>query len=92
MLIPEGFFFFSLMKVNWLLLLRIPIAFDLLVLKRKWRSFFTWSVVALLLLLVRTFSFYSLHDTRRFTLKWCYKVKIETFLLMFYPRRSPWWQ
>lgn len=37
------------------LLYRVPIAFDLLVLKRQWKSFITWSVVALLLLLVRTF-------------------------------------
>uniref|UniRef100_A0A4W6D5I1 Mannosyltransferase n=1 Tax=Lates calcarifer TaxID=8187 RepID=A0A4W6D5I1_LATCA len=33
-------------------LIGIPIAFDLLVLKRQWKSFITWSAVALLLLLV----------------------------------------
>lgn len=32
---------------------RLPIAVDLLVLKRQWRSFMLWSVLALLLLLVR---------------------------------------
>ena len=36
-------------------LCRIPIAFDLLVLKREWKSFITWSAVALILLLVRSF-------------------------------------
>jgi len=35
------------------ILLRIPIAFDLLVLKRQWKSFAAWLAVALLLLLVR---------------------------------------
>lgn len=34
-------------------LFRLPIAFDLLVLKRQWKSFITWSFIALLLLLVR---------------------------------------
>ncbi|KAK5887519.1 hypothetical protein CesoFtcFv8_016117 [Champsocephalus esox] len=33
-------------------LIGIPIAFDLLVLKRQWKSFIIWSVVALLVLLV----------------------------------------
>lgn len=32
---------------------RIPIAFDLLLLKRQWKSFIMWSILALLLLLVR---------------------------------------
>lgn len=34
-------------------LCRLPIAFDLLLLKSQWKSFITWSVVALILLLVR---------------------------------------
>ncbi|KAE8287527.1 Alpha-1,2-mannosyltransferase ALG9 [Larimichthys crocea] len=33
-------------------LIGVPIAFDLLVLKRQWKTFITWSAVALLLLLV----------------------------------------
>uniref|UniRef100_A0A8C4EK83 Mannosyltransferase n=1 Tax=Dicentrarchus labrax TaxID=13489 RepID=A0A8C4EK83_DICLA len=33
-------------------LIGLPIAFDLLILKRQWKSFITWSAVALLLLLV----------------------------------------
>lgn len=33
-------------------LIGVPIAFDLLVLKRQWKGFITWSAVALLLLLV----------------------------------------
>ncbi|KAG9351484.1 hypothetical protein JZ751_022734 [Albula glossodonta] len=32
-------------------LLGVPIAFDLLLLKRRWKSFFTWTLVALLLFL-----------------------------------------
>lgn len=51
------------------LLCRIPIAFDLLVLKRQWKSFITWSVVALLLVLVRKSSFpffYFSHNTLGF--------------------------
>lgn len=34
-------------------LCRLPIAFDLLLLKSQWKSFITWSAVALILLLVR---------------------------------------
>ena len=41
------------MNSRWLADVRIPIAFDLLVLKKKWKSFIIWSAVALLLLLVR---------------------------------------
>lgn len=37
-------------------LCRVPIAVDLLVLKRQWKSFIMWSVLALLVLLVRIFS------------------------------------
>lgn len=36
-------------------LCRAPIAFDLLVVKRQWKGFITWSAIALLLLLVRVF-------------------------------------
>lgn len=35
---------------------RVPIAIDLLLLKRQWKTFILWSVLALLLLLVRMFS------------------------------------
>lgn len=38
---------------------RIPIAFDLLVLKRQWKSFITWSFIALLLLVVRICSYWT---------------------------------
>ena len=41
------------MNSRWLADVRIPIAFDLLVLKKKWKSFILWSAIALLLLLVR---------------------------------------
>lgn len=36
---------------------RLPIAVDLLVLKRQWKTFILWSVLALLILLVRIYIF-----------------------------------
>lgn len=36
---------------------RVPIAVDLLVFKRQWKSFILWSVLALLLLLVSIYIF-----------------------------------
>lgn len=38
-------------------LCRVPIAIDLMVLKRQWKTFILWSVLALLMLLVRIFFF-----------------------------------
>lgn len=43
------------LNTAWVYFCRVPIAFDLLVLKRQWKTFITWSAVALLLLLVRMY-------------------------------------
>lgn len=76
---------------------RIPIAFDLLLLKRQWKSFIMWSILALLLLLVR-------NQPQELHYLWCageeilYNVFIclnwwkFTSVHLYSHLSSPWWQ
>lgn len=66
-------------------LCRVPIAIDLLLLKRQWKTFILWSVLALLLLLVRKFSETYISEIRSH-----FKYRAGYFtLFFFYPIFTP---